>query len=81
MDFVYVCKESLSRGLIEGFFSWGVKERLRLLFKLRLEEGVYYKNLTAGLSFCRYGQKLWGHGPGLNTNKQKLLTWPAFDRS
>lgn len=39
MDFVYVCKESLSGGLVEGFFSWGVKERLKLLLQAELREG------------------------------------------
>lgn len=32
-------KISLSGGLIEGFFSWGVKERLRLLLQAELGKG------------------------------------------
>lgn len=39
MDFVFVCNESLSGDLVEGFFSSGVKERLRLLVQAALRKG------------------------------------------
>lgn len=50
MDSVFVCNESLLGDLVEGFFSSGVKERLRLLVQAALRKGC-------GLQECCY----WTH--------------------
>lgn len=47
MDFVYVCKESFSGGLLEGFFSWEVRRGWGFGFKLSLEKGVWLLDLVS----------------------------------
>ena len=47
MASVFVCNESLSGDQVEGFFSSGVKERLRLLVQTPLSKGY-------GLQECRH---------------------------
>lgn len=47
-----VCKENLSGDLAEGFFSSGVKERLRLLVQTAIRKGVDYWNVAAEPAFC-----------------------------
>lgn len=61
MDFVFVCNESLSGDLVEGFFSSGVKERLRLLVQAVLQK-------RCGLQECScWFLEVYGKDPGLTS--------------
>lgn len=54
MDFVYVCKDSLSGGLIEGIlFLGGVKERLRLLLQAELGKGCVLQESCCWMKFLQ----------------------------
>lgn len=60
MDFVFVCKENLSGDLAEGFFSSGVKERLRLLVRTAIIRacGLQECGCRTGFLLIVYGKVL-----------------------
>lgn len=77
MDFVFACKENLSWDLGEGFYSSGVKERLRLLVRTAIIKGcglqececrtgflliVYGKNLPSDVTVALDNMGAPGHG-------------------
>lgn len=53
VDFVFVCKENLSGDLVEGFFSSGVKERLRLLVQTAIRKGCGLQECGRWARFLR----------------------------
>lgn len=85
MDFVFVCKENLPGDLAEGFFSSGVKERLRLLVGTAIIRGcglqecgcstgflliVYGKDLPSDVTVVLDNMAALGHGLAERLNPQ-----------